>query len=351
MLDADDGKGLETITCALYPDVPNGNTPNSLCLTPDGKMLFVANADANNLAVFNVAEPGKAKPLGFIPVGWYPTSVRYNPADKRLYVANGKGDHVHGQPAGARTPRCRRTADACASTSAGCYRGTLSIIDLPDPGADGRRTASRPTRAARCAPTRASPPARPEDNPIPGKVGDTSPIKHCIYIIKENRTYDQVFGDMKEGNGDPDLCLFPEKVTPNHHKLAREFVLLDNFYCDGEVSADGHEWSMGAYCHRFRREGLAADLSRQSARRRSAIPSEGNSTPSPRPAGGYIWDRCAEAKVSYRSYGEWIENGKKLERPRQAAQSRRWKGISIRCSAASTSIIPTRSGPTASSRN
>src|SRR5207302_3377456 len=82
---------------------------------------------------------------------------------------------------------------------------------------------------------------------IPRKVGDPSPIKHVLYIIKENRTYDQVFGDMTEGNGDPNLCLFPEKITPNHHRLARQFVLLDNFYCDGEVSADGHEWSMGAY--------------------------------------------------------------------------------------------------------
>ena len=100
-------------------------------------------------------------------------------------------------------------------------------------------------------------------NPIPRKLGDPSPIKYAIYIVKENRTYDQVFGDMKEGNGEPGLCLFPEAVTPNHHKLAREFVLLDNFYVDGEVSADGHEWTMGAYATRFRREDLAAELSRR----------------------------------------------------------------------------------------
>src|SRR5262249_24265284 len=91
VLSSADGKGLETIACALYPAAPTGNTPNRLSLTPDGQLLFVANADNNNVAVFNVAEPGKAKSLGFIPVGWYPTSVRYNPPDKRLYVANGKG--------------------------------------------------------------------------------------------------------------------------------------------------------------------------------------------------------------------------------------------------------------------
>src|SRR5262249_2524356 len=86
VLDTADGKGSETIASALYPLAPAGNTPNSLSLTPDGQMLFVANADANNVAVFNVADPGEAKPLGFIPVGWYPTCVRYNPADKHLYV-------------------------------------------------------------------------------------------------------------------------------------------------------------------------------------------------------------------------------------------------------------------------
>src|SRR5262249_797499 len=91
VLDAESGKGLETINSALYPTAPNGNPPNSLCLTPDGQMLFVANADANNVAVFNVTERGQSKPLGFIPAGMYPTSVRFNAANKRLYVTSGKG--------------------------------------------------------------------------------------------------------------------------------------------------------------------------------------------------------------------------------------------------------------------
>ena len=103
-------QGARNDPLRLYPDAPSGNTPNSLCLTPDGQMLFVANADANNLAVFNVTEPGKAEPLGFIPTGWYPTSVRYNPADQRLYVANGKGLSLAGQPARPQPRRCQRTA-------------------------------------------------------------------------------------------------------------------------------------------------------------------------------------------------------------------------------------------------
>jgi hypothetical protein len=138
-----------------------------------------------------------------------------------------------------------------------------------------------------------------------------------IYIIKENRTYDQVLGDLKEGNGDPNLCLFPEKITPNHHRLAREFVLLDNFYCEGEVSADGHEWSMGAYATDFV-ERVWPLVYRGSPQKKLTYPAEGNQDAIARPAGGYIWDRCAEAGLSYRSYGEWISNGKTHRDPGKA---------------------------------
>jgi hypothetical protein len=153
-----------------------------------------------------------------------------------------------------------------------------------------------------------------QDNPIPRKVGDPSPIKHVIYIIKENRTYDQIFGDMaaravnSKGNGAPEICLFPEEITPNHHKLADQFVLLDNIYVEGEVSADGHEWSMGAYATDFV-EKLWPLSYRTSPKKTFTYPAEGNFDEAARPAGGYLWDRAAEAGVSYRSYGEWIENG------------------------------------------
>ncbi|HKM54840.1 MAG TPA: alkaline phosphatase family protein, partial [Isosphaeraceae bacterium] len=144
-----------------------------------------------------------------------------------------------------------------------------------------------------------------------GRVGDSSPIKYVVYIIKENRTYDQVFGDLPEGKGDSNLCLFPEAVTPNHHALAREFVLLDNFYVDGEVSADGHEWSMGAYATDFveRTWPLA-----YRGERRAPYPSEGEFSLA-RPAAGYLWDRACEQGVSYRSYGEFVKNGKTPEEP------------------------------------
>jgi DNA-binding beta-propeller fold protein YncE len=311
VLDVVSGKGLETIACALYPTAPAGNTPSSLSLTPDGQLLFVANADANNLAVFHVAEPGAAKPLGFIPVGWYPTAVRFNPADKRIYVTNGKGLQSRANPQGPNPlQRGRRVTEEYI---AGLLHGTLGIIDLPTPA----RMAEFSKQAYACSPLRSDQQvtAEPEQgNPVPRKVGDSSPIKHVLYIIKENRTYDQIFGDQREGNGDPDICLFPEAVTPNHHRLAREFVLLDNFYCDGEVSADGHEWSMGAYATDFV-ERVWPLVYRGSPQKKLSYPAEGHFDAIARPAGGYIWDRCAEARVSYRSYGEWIANGKTPKDP------------------------------------
>ena len=307
VLDPATGNTLQTIHAALYPQAPAGNTPNSLAMTPDGEMLFIANADANNLAVFNIADPKEAKSLGFIPTGWYPTSVRYNKLDKTVYVANGKGNAAKANPSG---PNPLLPSSGTLEYIGGLFRGSVSAIPLPTPEAMARHSRI----AYQCSPLNKENAPKldgiPADNPIPKKVGDVSPIKHVIYIIKENRTYDQVFGDVKEGNGSAELCLFPEAITPNHHKLAKEFVLLDNIYVDGEVSADGHEWSMGAYATDFV-EKLWPLSYRGSPGKTFGYPSEGALDIPERPAGGYLWDRAAEAKVTYRSYGEWIANGKK----------------------------------------
>jgi sugar lactone lactonase YvrE len=312
----DNGKALETIHSALYPGAPSGNTPNSLSLTPDGQLLFVANADANNLAVFNVAERGKSQPLGFIPVGWYPTCVRFNPADQCLYVTNGKGLSSRANPQGP-GPYTNRQLGPLYQYIGGLMQGTLAIIDLPAP----QRLAEYTKQAYACSPLQKDSAVVgdwPEGNPVPNKVGDPSPIKHCIYVIKENRTYDQVFGDIKEGNGEPSLCLFGEKVTPNHHKLVRQFVLLDNFYVEGEVSADGHQWSMAAYATDFVEKVWPLNYRGSPLRKLNAYPSEGVFAAMEQPAGGYLWDRAAEAGVSYRSYGEWIDNGPRPGQPGKA---------------------------------
>ena len=315
VLRTQDGKALETINCALYANSPSGNTPNSLDLTPDGQILFVANADANNVAVFNVEKPGKSHPLGFIPVGMYPTSVRYNPANKTIYVTNGRGTTPK---ANSKGPNPELPPNKTIREYIGnLYKGTLSIIPMPD-----EITMMKYSKLAyKCSPLKkdfsvvSKPPA---GNPIPAKIGQKSPIKYCIYVIRENRTYDQVYGDVPEGNGDPTLCLFPEKITPNAHKLAKQFVLLDNLYCEGEVSAEGHEWSMGAYCSDFVKRVWPLSYRGSPNKKLSIYPAEGIYDSIARPAGGYIWDRCAEAGVSYRSYGEWIANGKTPNDPGKA---------------------------------
>jgi len=312
VLSAVDGKGLQTITTSLFPNAPPGNAPCSLSMTPDGQLLFVANADNNNVAVFNISDAKTAKPMGFIPVGYHPTSVRYNPHDQRIYVANGRGS----------TPKANRQGpnpllppnQLAREYIGGLYRGTLTSLAMPNE----EQMLVYSKQAYACTPLRQDLGVRgevPKDNPIPSKVGDPSPIKHCIYIIRENRTYDQVFGDIKEGNGDPALCIFPEKVTPNAHRLAKQFVLLDNFYVESEVSADGHEWSMGAYCTDFVKKAWPLNYR---GSKKVPYPAEGNHDEAARPAGGYIWDRCAELGVSYRSYGEWVTNGKTLNEPAKA---------------------------------
>jgi DNA-binding beta-propeller fold protein YncE len=309
VLNAADGKGIQTISTALFANAPNGTGPCSMSMTPDGQVLFVANADNNNVAVFNISDAKNAKPLGFIPVGYYPTAVRYNAADQRIYVANARGSSTRANPQGPNP--LMQAGPTVREYIAGLYKGTLSMIDMPTE----ERMLTYSKQAYACAPLREDLGVRgevPKDGPIPGKVGDPSPIKHCVYIIRENRTFDQVFGDMKDGNGDPNLCIFPERVTPNAHRLARQFVLLDNFYVESEVSADGHEWSMGAYCTDFVKKAWPLNYR---GGKKITYPAEGMFDEIARPAGGYIWDRCAQAGLSYRSYGEWVINGKTPEDP------------------------------------
>ncbi|MSU28226.1 MAG: YncE family protein, partial [Pedosphaera sp.] len=292
--------------------------PNSLALTPDEKLLFIANANINTLAVVDVAVRGKSRSLGFIPTGWYPTSVRVTPDGKKLLVANGKGIISKPNPGGPQ-PGKKSAPGSTVEYIGGLFKGTLSIIELPKRVDFEKQLEKYTATAYRCSPLKRDnsiATARPADSPIPGKLGEASPIKYCLYIVKENRTYDQVFGDMKEGRGDPKLCLFPERVTPNHHRLARDFVLLDNFYVESEVSADGHEWTMGAYASDYVEKFWPMSYGHNKTKKYS-YPAEGN-FPIATPAGGYLWDVAAEAKVSFRSYGEFVQNGKKLGDPATA---------------------------------
>ncbi|MFM8893323.1 MAG: YncE family protein, partial [Planctomycetia bacterium] len=281
-------KVTETLVATLTPDAAPGNTPNSLAISADGSRLYVSNANINALSVWDVHEPGASRSLGFIPVGWYPTCVRLTADGKRLLVANGKGiisDSNRNGPRPGFNPEAP-TPDYIG----GLFDGTVSFIDLPQGEKAAAQLAAWTERAFVCKPPTAADTFTAEEvggNPIPLAKGAKSPITHVIYIVKENRTYDQVLGDMPEGHGDPTLCLFPERVTPNHHALARQFVLLDNFYVESEVSADGHEWTMGAYATDFVERNWPLSYG-HNRRNKFPYPSEGNFAAA-RPAGGYLW--------------------------------------------------------------
>ena len=310
LLDTKTGKQIEVIKTSLYPQSPNGSTPASLCVSPDEKILAVANADNNNLAIFDIRERGTSKSLGFIPVGWYPTSVRMNQAGDSLLVANGKGLTSRANPNGA-NPNLN-PPKTVREYIGGLMQGALSIINMPTPAGMSRMTRLAFANSPLNAENYQHLTKIDNDNPIPQQLGDSSPIKHCVYIIKENRTYDQVFGDMPRGNSDPTLCIFPERVTPNHHALVNQFVLLDNFYVESEVSADGHEWTMAAYATDFVEK--TWPLTYRGGRGKLGYPSEGKLKIA-EPSSGYFWDRCREKGVSYYSFGEFIENGATKDAP------------------------------------
>jgi YVTN family beta-propeller protein len=311
VIDTRSGRTLEVLNTAPYPDAPPGSTTNSLCLSKAGTTLYVANADNNCLAVFDVSLRGRSRPMGFIPVGWYPTSVRI--AGSRIFTANGKGFSSFANPYGPNPVRkdekvTYQKGDADKPVEVqyigGLFKGTLSIIDIPD----AKTLASLTAQAYRNIPytsERRTGPGGEDGNPIPAKVGDPSPIRHVFYIIKENRTYDQVLGDLPQGNGDTSLVLFGEKVTPNQHAIAREFVLLDNFFVDGEVSADGHNWSMGAYATDY----LEKTWPTSYGGRGGDYDAEGN-RPIANNKNGFIWDLCRRHGVSYRTYGEFADDYK-----------------------------------------
>ena len=312
VIDIQQRKELEVLNAALYPNAPTGSASNGLALSEDQKTLYVANADNNCLAVFDVSKPRFSKSKGFIPTGWYPTNVKI--IGKKIFVSNGKGfssfPNAKGpNPSSAKEEVNYQHGDYKKQQSrieyiGGLMKGKLSIINEPSVAklAAYSKMVYENTPYTKEKELNAKGEA---GNPIPMKVGDPSPIKYVFYIVKENRTYDQVLGDMPEGNGDTSLVLFGEKITPNQHKLAREFVLLDNFYVDGEVSADGHNWTMAANANDYLEKTWVTSY----GGRGGEYDSEGNRDIAS-PDRGFIWDYCKRAGVSYRTYGEFADDYK-----------------------------------------
>jgi YVTN family beta-propeller protein len=304
-------KVIETLNAALYPGSLEGSTTNSVGLSADSKALYIANADNNCLAVFDVSRPGHSASKGFIPTGWYPTCVRI--VDGKLWVTNGKGFNSLPDPYGPNPMKRREKAEYRKGSTAGkpnsqyigggLLMGSMSIIPEPNEkllsdytGAVYHNTPYDINKALTAD--------VPTGNPIPAKVGDASPIKYVFYVLKENRTYDQVLGDEPNGNGDTSLCLFPKRITPNEHAIAEQFVLLDNFYVDAEVSADGHNWSMAAYANDYTEKtwptsyGDRGGTYDYSENRKIAMP-----------IAGFIWDNCLRNHIKMRNYGEFADDG------------------------------------------
>jgi len=294
IIDITKKKAIASVSTAIHPDAPEGSTTNSIALIQDQRKILAANADNNSLTVIDFKKMDKPIPVGFIPVGWYPTKVMVL-KNKTVLVLNGKGSRSFANPDGRYI--------------ASLMEGSLSTFPMPDEKKlvdySKQVFSNTPYKHEQLLKVPFS-----EESAIPHKVGDPSPIKHIFYIIKENRTYDQVLGDMKEGNGDSSLCIFGEKVTPNHHKLAREFALFDNFYVNSEVSADGHNWSMAGYATDY----IEKTWPTQYGGRGGEYDFEGGQVAGA-PTSGYLWTLAAKHNVSFRSYGEFITADKIIGKP------------------------------------
>jgi len=286
-------------TTIIRPDnaLPIGTAPNALVLTPDGKTLYVACAGINAVAV---VAPGtssaKSQVKGFLPTGWYPGALYLQ--NGSLYVAGVKGLGSRNRPESSKRN----------GYSVYDYTGTFERISVPLSATDlARATAQvkkfgqvaqavKATKTGTATPVSKIGPVKaiPKSVPIPTQASEVSAIRHVVYIIKENRTYDQVLGDLAQGNGDKTLCLYGRSVTPNHHALAEEFVLLDNFYCNGVLSADGHSWVT---------EGNVTDHLEKSFGGFTRSYTFGDD-PLTYSSSGFIWNPVLERGLTFRNWGE-----------------------------------------------
>jgi len=285
---------IEQIAVGLYPDEPPTSTPNSLALSPDGSTLVVSNADLNAVAVVDVSNSTHAFVNGFVPTGWYPTGAVFTRDGKQILVLNGKGQ-----------------TSAPNMTNGGMDTrlvGSISAIATPDRVTLGDYTRKVTAMSPYSDAIRLAPANAPIGSAIPARVGSASPIHHVFYIIRENRTYDQILGDLPQGNGAPQLTLFGSDVTPNAHALALGFTLVDNFYVDADVSYNGHAYSTSAYATDFVQKMWQTYMA---SRGGPYLTEGGGFMRNPfgnitTPDGGYIWDAAKRAHVSVRDYGEFV---------------------------------------------
>lgn len=306
VIDTKTGTIVETISTALTPKAPLGSIPNSLAISKDEKRLYVTNGGNNDVAVIDL-QPGQSRVLGFIPAGRYPVGVALTPDQKSLLVGTGKGlrtspnadpKTVAEADAPGKYPQMygpNRNMKATQTYIEATVGGAISSMPVPSEKDMKAHTAVVMSSSRYKDSLLVKATTGVKGSVLPTSTSQKSPIEHVIYVIKENRTYDQVFGDIPKGNGAKELVLFGRNITPNHHKLAEQYVLLDNTYCDGEVSQDGWEWSCGANDSDWNTK---ATLNSYSGKGnppgdREAI----------RPTNRYIWEAADKRGLSYMSYG------------------------------------------------
>ncbi len=281
-----------------------GNLPAAtpMGVTTDGKdTAYVALADMNAIAVVSISS-GTVK--GYIPTGWYPTAVVFDAKAQGLLVANAKGDNAQ-NPNAVPVPGIKSRGQYGPNI----IEGTVRFVDLQKANSELAQLSKETLELNHF--NKAQKEAWEKEFVNPG-------VKHVIYVVKENRTYDQVFGDITNGNGDAKLCLFPREVTPNQHALAERFLLLDNFHVCGEVSYDGWAWSTQAFGNEFTQRNAFNNYSR----RRSTYDTEGqNGGVNPeamgvpdiaKGPGGYIWESMLRKGLSIRNYGVLVGSVEEL---------------------------------------
>ena len=299
---------VETICARQNPGDPFGAQPNAVAFDKSGKKLFVCNGTQNAVAVFRF-KPGESKLLGLIPVGWFPGAIVFDGRRKQIDVANIKS-------IGTTTEKAKLGRGPGFNTKQ--YQGSLSLVPVPAAKAlaDHTRTALANLRYPLLAQAALPPRADQPDQPVPERAGEPSVFQHVIYIIKENRTYDQVLGDAPNGNGNADLCIFGGRVTPNQHKLVRDFVLLDNTYCCGILSADGHQWADSAFATDY--------VEREFAGWPRSYPAGGGGLDTKdalaySPA-GFIWNNALAHGKSLCDFGEFTTDRKHWKDPARKAK-------------------------------
>jgi len=288
---------VETICARQNPGDPFGAQPNALAFDKSGNTLFVCNGTQNAVAVVQF-RPGRSKLLGLIPVGWFPGAIVGDAKRNAIYVANIK-ELSPGRP---------RKSDGRVEFKSTEYYGSLSLVPIPSARTLAAFTQTALANLRYPLLTQAKLPARPDQpaRPVPERVGEPSVFKHVIYVIKENRTYDQVLGDVKVGNGDPDLCVFGGRVTPNEHKLVHDFALLDNTYCSGILSADGHQWADSALATDYMEKSFAGFARSYPA---GGCGEEGRDALAYSPA-GFVWDNALAHGKTLRDFGEFTTDQK-----------------------------------------